>query len=197
MAGAHRTPDPAERAAAARSGSRMMHGGFTAARPLSGADRAAFDALVDTLIPPEDGWPPSASLGIADLAAVYLVPDDHPQSFYPHFRASEFHELLGDLAPRLDGELDARVAGLRAFDAGDPLLFGRVRDFVYYVYYGHPAVVALIGTSTTNGGRYRGHSQPEGYALRGWEGRAMTRRGTFIPTADVRRVRPVTKGVTP
>lgn len=183
-------PTATERAAASRSGSRMMHGGFAEAAEFTDFERAAFDALVDTLIPPEDRWPNAATIGVTDAAARFLVPDDYPVSFYPHFRVGWFRGLLGRLGVTLiDAEVSARVTALAEFQRDDPELFDRIRDFVYYVYYGQPAVVRLIATRTTYGRRYTGRSQPAGYdqGQESWGSRAWSVRGAFIPTDQVRR----------
>ncbi len=182
--------DNSRRERVSASGSRMMHGGFVGVRPLESAEQRLVDALIDTLIPPEDGWPAAESLGISALLTSYLVPEESPVSLYPHFTRDEFpgiaRLLLGEAA---DGGLDERVAALQTAEEADPALFARVRDFVYYVYYGHPAVVALIQSTTRYGRDYRGGSQPEGYidSLEDWGDRPLVTRGVFIPTDRVLR----------
>ncbi|KAA9155230.1 hypothetical protein F6B41_06835 [Microbacterium lushaniae] len=175
---------------AARSGSRMMHGGFVAVAPFDDAERTAVDALIDTLIPPEEGWPSAAELGIAELVAAYLDPPGSPVSLYPHFRREEFPSLVGGLLRgTAHAGIDARVAALHEAEVRDPATFARVRDFIYYVYYGHPAVVGLIRTTTRYGADYHGGPQPEGYesSMEGWGERPPPRRGVFIPTDRVIR----------
>jgi len=182
--------DNAERVRRARSGSRMMHGGFTAAIPLTAEERQQADAIVDTLIPPEEDWPDAASLGIADLLEVYIVPDDEPVSFYPHWRRAEFSELLAAVGGPLIGlSLDDRIEQLKGIEADDAAFFARVRDFVYYVYYGHSAVVKKIRETTKHGADYLGGGQPEGYSdsIETWGDRTFTTRGAFIPTDAVFR----------
>jgi hypothetical protein len=179
--------DNSARIRVSRSGSRMMHGGYTTATALSDIERRQADALIDTLIPPEDGWPPAVELGIADLLAAYLVPAGAPVALYPYFGRDEFGRLLDWIAgPLVDRDLAARVAELASVESGDPELFSRIRDFVYYVYYGHPAVVELIRGRTRYGGDYLGGGQPEGYPdIEGWGDRPLTTRGVFIPTDAV------------
>lgn len=182
--------DNAIRTRAARSGSRMMHGGYTDVPALDPTERAHVDAIIDTLIPPEGGWPPAAELGIADLLTIYLVPQHAPISLFPHFTRAEFPAIAERIAgPVLGQGIDARVSRLRAVEAAEPELFARVRDFVYYVYYGHPAVVALIQAATRFGGAYHGGPQPEGYdeGLETWGDRQLVTRGVFIPTGAVLR----------
>lgn len=179
------------RARRARSQSRMMHGGWLEASALDGEARDQFDLIVDTLIPPEDGWPTSETLRIVETAERYLVPDDEPLSFYPHWRRHEFAILLGRLGSQLAGRtLDERVSLLAGFEATDGADFARLRDFVYYVYYGSPTVVEEIRMRTRNGAEFHGATQPAGYDVRleGWGGRVRTTRGVFIPTVAVRRV---------
>lgn len=182
--------DNANRIAAAQSGSRMMHGGYTDVPALGPEERAHVDAIIDTLIPPEDGWPAAAELGITDLLTTYLVPDGAPVSLYPHFTRAEFPGIAARIAePMVGAGLNARVSRLVAVEADEPELFSRIRDFVYYVYYGHPAVVALIQRTTRFGGDYHGGPQPEGYleGLETWGDRPLVTRGVFIPTGAVLR----------
>ncbi|CAN5442606.1 hypothetical protein BH10ACT7_BH10ACT7_03630 [soil metagenome] len=182
--------DSSDRVLRARSGSRMMHGGFTRIVPFTIDERAQLDAIVDTLVPPEEGWPDSATLRIADLVEVYVVPDDEPVSFYPHWRRTEFGALLSSIGGPLEAQnLDERVGMLKNTEASDPTLFGRLRDFVYYVYYGHPNVVEQIQAKTTYGTDYHGGPQPEGYSdsIESWGDRSFTTRGVFIRTDAVLR----------
>jgi hypothetical protein len=186
-----------DRSSKARSGSRMMHGGWTAAMPFDDTHRRLFDAFVDTLIPPEDGWPDARTLGIADLASSYLVPDGEDLSFYPHLTLSQFAALLdaevGDLVAASDPEqivgLDARVATVAAFEQRDPARFALVRDFVYFIYYGNGAVVRQIRDRTRYGADFHGAPQPLGYAdvTEGWGDTRFTTRGVFIATDAVTR----------
>ncbi|WP_208322010.1 hypothetical protein [Paramicrobacterium chengjingii] len=168
----------------------MMHGGYAEGQQLSDSNRIVFNALVDTLIPPEDGWPPAREISLAELASRYLVPDDSEISFYPHFRTTEFFSVLDEEAPELRGENDSqRVVGLTRFEAINPKLFSRVRDFVYYLYYGHPDVVELIRQHTKYGPGFHGRPQPIGYeaVLENWGTRPLTNRGAFIPTDSIFR----------
>ncbi|MFV0374275.1 hypothetical protein [Microbacterium sp.] len=180
-----------ERSSAARSGSRMMHGGYASAKPLTRRQSDTFNALVDTFIPAEDGWPPAAQLSLAPLAAQYLVPDDGELSLYPNFRVSEFFEILDRRLPGLaDLTNDQRVPLMSAFEDDDVATFRRVLDFVYYVYYGHSDVVELVRQHTRYGKDFHGRPQPIGYdaVLENWGTRRPSAdRGTFIPTNAVLR----------
>jgi hypothetical protein len=178
------------RVRAARSGSRMMHGGFTETAALAPATRARMDALIDTIVPPEEGWPSAVELGVADLLASYLVPADAPVSLYPHFGREEFETLLERIAEPLVGAgIEARTASLSGVETSEPELFARIRDFVYYVYYGHPAVVRQIQARTRYGADYLGGSQPRGYrgVLETWGERRMTTRGAYFRTDSILR----------
>jgi hypothetical protein len=168
----------------------MMHGGFVDAEPFDESHRRALEAIIDTLIPAEDGWPRAAEVGVADLIATYLVPADSPVSLYPHFSRAEFDALVERIGTELvPQQLDERVAALSRIEQAEPELFSRLRDFVYYAYYGHPEVVSLIRTTTRFGADYLGGGQPEGYvgSLETWGDRAMSARGAFFPTDAVRR----------
>ena len=182
--------DNAVRGQVSRSGSRMMHGGFVDAEPFDETQRHALEAIIDTLIPAEDGWPQAAELGVADLLATYLVPADSPVSLYPHFSRDEFGALVERIGTGLLSQsLEERVSTLTRIEEAEPRLFDRLRDFVYYVYYGHPTVVSLIRTKTRFGGDYLGGGQPEGYvdSLETWGERSLTSRGAFFPTDAVLR----------
>lgn len=182
--------DNAERIRHSRSGSRMMHGGYSNATPFTADERSQLEALIDTLVPPEEEWPGATDLRIADLLEAYIVPEEEPMTLYPHWRRNEFSALLGLIGgPLVGAGLDERVALLQTLESTDPALFARIRDFVYYVYYGHPAVVELIRSKTTYGADYLGGGQPEGYisSLETWGNREFTSRGAFIPTESVLR----------
>lgn len=179
-----------QRRSASRSGSKMMHGGYADAPSPTTAQRDMFDALVDTLIPPEDGWPSAAELTLADLALTYLVPDDVELSFYPHLRVRAFFDVLDaqvtDL-PRLSAA--QRTQAVAAFEAAEPDLFRRVLEFVYYIYYGHGDVVENIRQRTRHGKDFHGRPQRVGYdaVLENWGERRPGSRGAFIPTESVVR----------
>jgi len=186
----------AARTKAAASGSRMMHGGYRDAPPFSAEQRARIDALVDTLVPPEDGWPSSAELGVADLIADYLVPEDAPVSLFPYFARTEFEDLMTRIASPLVGRtMQERVEQLRALERNEEQLFARLREFVYYAYYGHPAVVTQIRRRTRYGGDYLGGSQPAGYrgVLESWGDRPMTTRGAYFRTDSILRAPQATR----
>jgi hypothetical protein len=170
----------------------MMHGGWLTAQALSTASRERFAVVVDTLIPPENGWPDAGSLRIVETAERYLVPDDEPLSLYPHWRRREFDDLLERVGtPLLGRALDSRVATLARYESTDVAEFERLRDFVYYVYYGSPTVVEEIRARTRYGAEFHGATQPAGYDVRleGWGQRPLTRAGVFISTASVTRSR--------
>jgi uncharacterized protein YgbK (DUF1537 family) len=173
------------------SDSRMMHGGWRDAAGLDEAERLHFDALVDTLIPPDDGWPDAAALGICDLALRYIVPDDEPLSFYPHLRAARLrHLLVAELPDLRELAPEERTVALAGFADAAPEVFALLRDFIYFVYYGHPAVVDLIRTRTRYGRDFHGAPQPLGYreVIETWEDTPLTRKGAFFRTDDVVRM---------
>ncbi|WP_022884700.1 four-carbon acid sugar kinase family protein [Glaciibacter superstes] len=180
----------------ALSNSRMMHGGWRNQAALTESERRTFDALVDTLIPPEDGWPASTALGICDLAMRYIVPDEEELSLYPHLRAAELREILDTtLAPLLGDSAEKRTDFLASLEQRDPSLFCLLRDFVYYVYYGHESVVSLISSRSRHGADFHGAPQPLGYdsALETWGDKPLTRTGAFFRTDDVVRIRSTRK----
>jgi hypothetical protein len=166
----------------------MMHGGWADAPPFARAEEQNVEATIDALIPPEGGWPPAADLGVADTIRLYLVPDESSVSFYPHFRRSEFLDVVRSVVVPNDSA--ATSAALEALESDNPSLFSRVRDFVFYAYYGTTAVVGEVRSRTRFGGNYNGAPQPHGYpGTEQWDGRRTRGRGTFIPTVAVRRVR--------
>lgn len=173
------------------SGSRFLHGGSATPMALDTDERRALDALVDTLIPPEDGWPGAEELDVATLIARYVVPDAQELSLFPHVREAALRERLHGLgADFAAASLDDRVARLREVERTEPAAFGTLRDLVYYVYYGHPAVIALVTGRTRYGAGFRGAPQPDGYVdtTEQWGDRHPPQRGGFIPTEAVMQV---------
>jgi hypothetical protein len=175
----------------ARSGSRFLHGG--SAQPIRSDDeeRRTLHAVVDTLIPPEDGWPPAAQLDIGSLIAAYVIPDDWELSLFPHVREAELRERLTSLGGAFAGaDLDARVEILRRLERDEPDEFARLHDLVYYVFYGHPKVAALIGDRSRWGRDFHGAPQPIGYreVLEAWDAVVPPDAGGHIATDGAHRV---------
>jgi hypothetical protein len=107
--------------------------------------------MLDALLPGGDGFPPASAIGLADWL------DGHPDW-------AEAAQAVRAALPEGFAQADplAREGMLRAVEAGDAVLFGRMLVGVYSGYYIHPAVRAVIETRSGYPAR---PPQPEGYSL--------------------------------
>ncbi len=140
-------------------------------------------ALVDTLLPGDDGWPSGATVGVQAQLAPRLVQERGEDAL------DRVVDALRDAAPALLGPDEAaRVAAVAAWEARDKDLFGFVRDAAYMAYYESPVVVQAINA---HGHRYRLVSHVVGYKLPRFDVARDTPthgRGRYIPTDAVTRV---------
>jgi hypothetical protein len=74
---------------------------------------------------------------------------------------------------------------VRAFEAADPVLFGRARDITYMAYYESPFVAAAINAK---GHLYELRPHAKGYPMAPFDldrDRPRHRRGGYVPTGAV------------
>lgn len=140
-------------------------------------------ALVETLLPGDDGWPPGAVVGVQATLALRLV-REHGEDGLARLLAS-----LGDAAATLrDGDAAARVAAVAAWEAREAAFFGFVRDAAYMAYYESPVVAQAINE---HGSPYKLMPHVSGYRVPRFDPATDTpthARGGYIPTDQVRRV---------
>lgn len=142
-------------------------------------DAAELAALVDTMIPGDGLFPSAAAVGTHGLAGPRL------RQLIGRDGLARLGATLGLLAAR---DAVGRRAALAGLEAADPELFATVRMAVYLSYYEQPAVVDAVRAL---GHDYNDAPQPAGYALEPFDPAQdlpKRPRGSFVPTAEVRRV---------
>ncbi len=126
---------------------------------------ATLDAVLSTLLPGDGPWPDAGTLGLA----------------------ATLRTDLGDHAAALDAALPpgfaasdeaARVAALRALEAGQPALFERLIAVAYTAYYVDARVRATIERET---GYENRPPQPLGYVLAPFDERLLDRQRQRAP----------------
>ena len=109
------------------------------------------DAILDTMLPGGEGFPPASATG----AAAWLEGQ------------ARFRPALDDLASRLPPDFatsapGARTEMLRILEAEEPAVFDAATVAIYSAYYTRPAVLAAIEAAR---GYKAAPPQPGGYAL--------------------------------
>lgn len=166
-------------------------GGWRPAPPLSAPRAATFDAIADTLIPPEGGFPVPSTVGVRAFAERYVAPEGQPATWYPFLSADELHRRLDALDGLAEADEAKRIRVLRGVEAETPAFFAAVRDLVYQGYYSCPEVVRAINEHLPAGRDYRITPQPYGYAevIDDWDDDLLSRvRGTYTATEDIVRL---------
>lgn len=166
-------------------------GGWRPAQPLSAPRAATFDAVADTLIPPDNGFPAPSEVGVRAFAERYVAPDGQPATWYPFLTADELHRQLDALDGLAHAAPSERIRVLKAVESDTPAFFAAVRDLVYQGYYSRPEVVRAINERLPAGRDYRITPQPYGYAevIEDWDDALLSRvRGTYTATEDVVRL---------
>lgn len=166
-------------------------GGWRPAPPLSAPRAATFDAVADTLIPPENGFPAPSAVGVRTFTERYVAPDGQPATWYPFLTADDLNRHLDALDGFPDAAPSERIRVLRAVESETPAFFAALRDLVYHGYYSRPEVVRAINERLPAGRDYRITPQPYGYAevIEDWDDALLSRvLGTYTATQDVVRL---------
>lgn len=156
---------------------------------LTDDERRALAAALDALLPPEGSFPTPSQTDLIDAFILRQVPPAGPQPApYPGFDADSLRALLAHLAPAPD-----MTAALTQLEAADPARFLALWRLAVYGYYSRAATIAAIQRDLAPA--YHGAPLPRGYAhaIAPWDRddplqNPQHRRGSYIPTADVRRV---------
>ncbi|MDX2138234.1 MAG: hypothetical protein SF123_09060 [Chloroflexota bacterium] len=144
------------------------------------ADAYVFLALVDTLIPGDELFPPASAVGTQHWLLDKLRQQDNGEGIDRLLRV-----LGDDFAQNTAGERASLVSRL---EQDEPLLFATVRQLVYFGYYQSPLVVRAVRQL---GIVYNDAPQPEGYDLGVFDPNInlpIQPRGHFVPTDEVKRV---------
>lgn len=140
-------------------------------------------ALVDTLLPGDDGWPAGATVGVQAVLATRLAQDRGAGAVETVIDA-----LRADAAALLGDDVAAREAAVAGWEARDRTLFGWVRDAAFSAYYESPLVALAIAA---HGHPYKLLPHVTGYKLARFDPqRDMPThgRGAWIATDAVVRV---------
>lgn len=136
---------------------------------LSPEASATLGVVADAIIPAADGFPSATDAGVVAFVSDHMTPDEH----------RTLEALLGGI------ELGAEPAGaLRELERARPGDFVVLVTWVYQAYWCSHAALAALRRS---GSDYHGAPQPFGYELPPFELVPATLRGSYVPTAEVRR----------
>ncbi|QGG40334.1 hypothetical protein [Aeromicrobium yanjiei] len=133
------------------------------------ATHGALDAIAAVMIPGRDPYPPGDSVGVAGFIASRCDPEE----------AAVLTQLADDFT---SGGGD--TGALEAVEASRPDEFVLLRFYVYSGYYCAPDVLLVVA----NHSDYHPSPQPLGYAIDAEVPIPTIRRGTFVPTEEVRHV---------
>lgn len=142
-----------------------------------------FAGFVDVILPGDDVWPSGAVIGVQSLLALRLLEQRGKHEFA---RAAQALTAAGAPFEGL-GEA-ARVAVVTRFEAGDPELFGWMRDTAYVTYYESPFVAEVINLK---GHFYELRPHIKGYPVPHFDPERHTPRhgrGRYVATDAVRRL---------
>ena len=137
------------------------------------------EALVTVLLPGDELFPSGAEAGVQTKLVERLADLEGEAAL------DRVIEAVAELAATAE---EQRRAVVEAFEAGEPALFGRVRDLAYLAYYENPFVQDAIRSL---GFSYNATPLPKGYGLRRFDltnDRPTHGRGHYVPTEAVRRV---------
>lgn len=137
-------------------------------------------ALMDTLLPGGDGFPPASATGMVGLLAARLRNAD--AALPDRLIAAVKAQGPWPSTPQTWREAVARL------EAVEPKLFEELRKYTYLTYYEQPETIAAIRAL---GLRYNTSPLPEGYPTEPFEAAhdaPRHSRGRWIATADVKPV---------
>ncbi|MGF1473986.1 MAG: hypothetical protein ACFB6S_00290 [Geminicoccaceae bacterium] len=137
-------------------------------------------ALVDTLIPGDDRFPPASLVGTHGHLVTRLRELHGPEALAQALQ--KLGEAAGALATRDPSERNTAVG---RFEQADPALFQMLRMITYLSYYEQPAVIDVLRGM---GFDYNDAPLPDGYRLEPFDpatDRPRTARGSFVSTADL------------
>lgn len=143
-------------------------------------DAEIFHALMDTLLPGGEGFPPASATGTAHMLLPRLRMAD---AALP----GQITAAIAARGPVPTGREDWRAAVTR-LEAVEPKLFAELRKYTYLTYYEQPETIAAIRAL---GLRYNASPLPEGYPVEPFSAeRDAPRhsRGRWIATTDVTSV---------
>jgi hypothetical protein len=158
---------------------------------LTAAERQTLAAALDALLPPAGTFPPASATGLIDDFILRRVPPAGAGPVpYPGFDADGLRALLAWLGRDEAAGMADRLAALERELPAD---FAALWKLAVYGYYSRPETIAAISRDLAPA--YHGAPLPLGYAhaIAPWDPddptqRPRSARGTFIPTAEVRRV---------
>jgi len=140
----------------------------------------AMTAIVDTLLPGDDDFPPASTTSIQSVVINRLrqrVGADAPA------------ELVGTLGEGFASLPKAeRVDAMTAFAASSPLLFAELRFATYLAYYETPAVIESLQKL---GHQYNLSPLPQGYTMDPFDpsvGTPASPRGSYKATESIERL---------
>nr|AAZ78236.1 unknown [Mycolicibacterium austroafricanum] len=169
-------------------------GGLVAPVAFDELEAAVIDALADTMIPAEGGFPAASDVGIVDFFGRYTTPTGFRAKHFPYLEEDKLKSALAGLGEEfVNADTDTRTQAVLRLEKDDEEFFAQVRSLVYYGYYSANAVTVAIHQQIPAGRDYHGPPLPYGYlhCIEDWDEAALSTSGQgsgYVATDDVVRV---------
>ncbi|MDV3125345.1 gluconate 2-dehydrogenase subunit 3 family protein [Mycobacterium sp. 21AC1] len=169
-------------------------GGLATPVEFTEPEARVLEAIADTLIPPDGGFPAASAVGIVDFFGRYVTPTGYRAKHFPYLEADVLKELLARLgAGFVSADADRRVEEIKGLEKEREELFSQLRSLVYYGYYSAAEVTMAIQREIPAGRDYHGPPLPYGYlhCIEDWDEGLLATAGQgagYVPTESVVRV---------
>lgn len=169
-------------------------GGLAAPVEFTEFEAQVLEAIADTLIPSDGGFPAAGAVGIVDFFGRYVTPTGYRAKHFPYLEADVLKGLLARLGGGfVSADTDRRVEEIKALEKEQEELFGQLRSLVYYGYYSAAEVTMAIQREIPAGRDYHGPPLPYGYlhCIEDWDEELLATAGQgagYVPTGSVVRV---------
>jgi hypothetical protein len=109
------------------------------------ARRDLLVAVLDTLVPPDAGFPGAGAVALEHVLAVAAASPEMDALLAAGLDAVARAARTAGAAELASLDTDEREAGLRRVEASHPVFFEALVGHAYDGYYSHPAVIARLG----------------------------------------------------
>lgn len=169
-------------------------GGLASPIAFDDLETAVIEALANTMIPAQGGFPAASDVEIVDFFGRYTTPTGFRAKHYPYLEEDllkAWLTRLGDDFVKADS--DTQTQAVLRLEKDDGEFFAQLRSLVYYGYYSANAVTAAIQQLIPAGRDYHGPPLPYGYlhCIEDWDEVTLSTSGQgagYVATEDVVRV---------